>query len=858
MIKKDKSIRQLFIIFFMFSLILAISYSIIEDNFFARGAQKVALQNAVKKTKEREGVFLSFFAQSEKVLYAINNLSIFKEYIKSKKDKKLIENILLSYSASNTNYKDITYIDAKGNEKIKISRLSPNILPYIVKDKNLKNISKSNYFQKIPNKTPSKVWFENFKFDLKNQMPSIKAILPVYKDKKFQGILLIDFFMKDFFKKLTNTPLYDMVVFDNNGYSLYHYQHGKCWGYYKKPKYNMSSEFSKHFDIILSNDLICTDEFVSRKLNTKVDGGIGLILKLKESYAKEQLDIKRKQHITVSFMIFALSMILTFFIIKIFSKTLLNLDQLNTLNHRLKQLSLKKNIILKSSKVGIWEWDYTNDTLTWDSQMYSIYGIKKYKREITYQNWLYMIDPDDLERVEKSLHESIGFHKEFYTYFWITTDDGDKKYIKALGINEYGEDGNVVKVVGTNQDVTDLKLAEQKYRTILELASDGVHIVDEDGYLIEHSKNFADTLGYSDDELKGMHVSEWDVAFTPEQIAKILPNLLYSSQTFETKQKRKDGTIVDVQISAKGIMINNKRHLYASQRDITKNKKYEQKILEQSHELQQKNDLLNTQYKELEESEQKIKKINESLEKMVEKKTEENFKQFQILQHQSKLASMGEMIGAIAHQWRQPLNALGIRIQKLKFNYHKNQIDEDFILKFIDENKQTIEFMSKTIDNFRSFFRVDKAKSEFDVRESIEDVTNMITAQLKHHNISLEIIGDTFVIDGYKTEFQQVILNIVSNAKDILIKKNITDPKITIKLYHDNLVTIEDNGGGIEFDILDRVFEPYFTTKEQGEGTGMGLYMSKMIIEDNMNGKLYASNNEFGAIFIIEMSGEKG
>jgi len=246
------------------------------------------------------------------------------------------------------------------------------------------------------------------------------------------------------------------------------------------------------------------------------------------------------------------------------------------------------------------------------------------------------------------------------------------------------------------------------------------------------------------------------------------------------------------------------------------------------------------------------KDYKENLEAKVQEEIKLRREQEKVLVQQSKLASMGEMIGAIAHQWRQPLNELSIRIQKLKYNYAKEQIDEKFISEFIQKNKKTIDFMSKTIDDFRNFFRIDKQKNNFSLKIAIEEVINIQSAQLKNYNIDLKFTGEDYTYTGFKTEFQQVIINLISNAKDALVSNNINEPKIKIELKK-NIITVEDNGGGIEDKILDRIFEPYFTTKEQGKGTGIGLYMSKMIIEDNMNGKISMENKNDGVSVTIDL-----
>jgi signal transduction histidine kinase len=254
---------------------------------------------------------------------------------------------------------------------------------------------------------------------------------------------------------------------------------------------------------------------------------------------------------------------------------------------------------------------------------------------------------------------------------------------------------------------------------------------------------------------------------------------------------------------------------------------------------------------------EKIKNHNKTLEKQVEEKTKQNIKQLELIQQQSKLASMGEMIGAIAHQWRQPLNTIATSIQNLKYDYKEGKLNnEDFIDNFIQKNKKTIKFMSKTIDDFRSFFRVDKEKVDFKVKEATQAVIDMQSAQLKDHHIKVNISGEEFLINGFLNEYQQVILNIINNAKDALIDAHIENPIINITLKNKKIL-IQDNAGGIPNNIIDRIFEPYFTTKEQGKGTGIGLYMSKMIIENNMGGTLSVKNGNGGALFVIEFDNQK-
>jgi len=241
-------------------------------------------------------------------------------------------------------------------------------------------------------------------------------------------------------------------------------------------------------------------------------------------------------------------------------------------------------------------------------------------------------------------------------------------------------------------------------------------------------------------------------------------------------------------------------------------------------------------------------KINESLQEIQKKD--------KLLAQQSKMAAMGEMVGSIAHQWRQPLNALAGSIQLIELDYEDELVSDEYISTFIKDNMKLVNFMSNTINDFRNFFRIDKIKQTFDIQKSIESTLSLISAQLEEKNISITITSaEKYEISNLESEFKQVVLNIINNAKDEFNKDNL-DNAINIRINKiDNAINIqiEDNAGGIPEDIISRIFEPYYTTKEQGDGTGLGLYMSKMIIETNMSGKLTAYNNESGAVFEISL-----
>jgi len=225
-----------------------------------------------------------------------------------------------------------------------------------------------------------------------------------------------------------------------------------------------------------------------------------------------------------------------------------------------------------------------------------------------------------------------------------------------------------------------------------------------------------------------------------------------------------------------------------------------------------------------------------------------------MLLHQSRLAKSGEMIANITHQFRQPLNNLSYILMNLKKRYKNQKLDEVYFDKKVTQANEQLEFLSKTIDDFKEFYIPSKKKENFSIKEAIDNSITILSADFKKSNIQVQINFNTYEdikINGIKNELSQVILAILSNAKDIL--KNISEPCIKIDISSTDAevkIEIEDNGGGIKKKNLEKVFEPYFTTKE--EGTGIGLYLVKLIVEKSFDGKIRVQNSKEGAKFTLE------
>lgn len=231
--------------------------------------------------------------------------------------------------------------------------------------------------------------------------------------------------------------------------------------------------------------------------------------------------------------------------------------------------------------------------------------------------------------------------------------------------------------------------------------------------------------------------------------------------------------------------------------------------------------------------------------------------QEKLLIQQSKLASMGNMIGNIAHQWRQPLAEINAILISLQVRYMYGDLDGEVLNTQIEKCNKITDFMSNTISDFQNFFKPSKEKEEFCVYEACHKAAMILHSSLKHHAISFEFNDEKSQrVLGYPNEFSQAFLNILSNAKDVLIERKVPNPKITVTIKSGEqyvLVKVQDNGGGIAPENIDRIFEPYFTTKHAKQGTGIGLYMCKTIIEGNMDGIVTAQNIDGGACITIKL-----
>lgn len=412
---------------------------------------------------------------------------------------------------------------------------------------------------------------------------------------------------------------------------------------------------------------------------------------------------------------------------------------------------------------------------------------------------------------------SITFLNHDYNAYLSRESESKGKLLYLIDVTRYSSVESQLK-----ESVNDLLSKKEELQAVFDLAANGISILNQQGMFVYANKFFQDMMGYTMKEL-----------LKESCISLSAPEYAQASQ-IAVKQAIKEGSIQNfrkVCITKSGIHLNasmslsylkSRKEIVMITSDITQDIEYQEELKRQ-------------------------------VEMEVAKRTE----QYEIMCHQSRLAAMGEMIDSIAHQWRQPLNSLGLIVQGLKHMSRSNTLEKEPLMEVEGEIMEKIHYMSQTIDDFSGFFRISKTKESFSVLHSIEDALRLIDVQLKSNKIKVNIDYKEELsaeVIGFPNEFKQVIMNIVHNAVIAIIKTSQTKGCIDITLNSTGKklnICIIDNGGGIAEANLDKIFDPYFTTRENG--SGIGLYMSKVIVEHHMQGHLNVSNYKDGTKFCIEL-----
>lgn len=411
--------------------------------------------------------------------------------------------------------------------------------------------------------------------------------------------------------------------------------------------------------------------------------------------------------------------------------------------------------------------------------------------------------------------------------------------------------GNMVSLISTALEsqhsyvvmvhaLEQVRLAEARYRSIFENAVEGMFRISRAGRYLAANPSLAHMMGYaSPEELMAAIGEVQGIYLFQEQRVEMMRRLEQQGTIsgYEVQVYRKDRSVIWLSVNARAVRDANDAVLYydGSAENIDQRKKAEEA---------------------LRQSEQRYRQLSESLEQRVRQSVDELRQKDQILIAQSRQALMGEMIANIAHQWRQPLNLLGLLAQELPLRIRQGSCDLECVEASTKKSMNLIRHMSKTIDDFRFFFLTDQGKEKYRVLENIHRTVSLVEGSLDPLKIRIAIEAEIDpVLDGYPNDFTQVLVNLINNAREAFEHSRPEHPEIAIRVTGrdgETVVTVTDNAGGIPPELLDKIFEPYFTTKGPA-GTGIGLFMSKTIIEKKMHGTLRVRNVAKGAEFTIRI-----
>lgn len=386
-----------------------------------------------------------------------------------------------------------------------------------------------------------------------------------------------------------------------------------------------------------------------------------------------------------------------------------------------------------------------------------------------------------------------------------------------------------------------LKTSEDRFRKVFNSTYDAILLHDEHGTILDCNDKMLELYGVRRSEAATFSL-ERDYAAPdnpPGKQAEYWRDVMAGEDRFfEWKARRPhDGSSFYVEVYLRRLRLADRNVILSNVRDVTERKRVLAALAARQEE---------------------ISALNRDLARRVREETEKNRQKDILLVNQTRLAAMGEMIGNIAHQWRQPLNALSILLANMRFEYEG--ACEDDLQNLLTAHQQAdaiLRRMSTTIDDFRNFFKPDKQREPFLVVEAISDALLLIEASLTQHGVAVHFVArHNPRVQGFRGEFSQVMLNLLSNAKDAILAARPPGGCITIRVmarHGQAVIHVADNGGGIPDAIRERIFDPYFTTKSDHGGTGLGLYMSKTIVEDHLHGALTATNVREGVRLTIRI-----
>lgn len=509
-IKNVASTRQIYLKFFIFSILLVSIYVFVDYLFYANQTKRFAIQDGLLKIREKEKVLNNFLKDSQNNLLALKENQQFQTYLHTKKNLNDINNIFYTFVKSQSNIMQLRYINKNGLEVVRIDKNQNGTL--IIEKKALQDKSSRYYFQDSLKKPLEQVWFSPLDLNIENGKvqipynPTIRAILPLKKNNTFDGILIINYFMKDFLDQFVDISFYDAILFDSNGYILKHPNTTKEWGFYKDNQLTLKDDpqYAKEFTNLISHTQVITSEFVSHTLQTPIQNRLHLLLKLKQSYLHKEKTEQLEHYIIVSGITFLMSLALTIFIG----------NNIFSLFKFIKKQALEQNTLLSLFDKGdsvLFKWNNdTNSTIDYvSSNVENLLGYTKKEfmdSKITYTDCIFK---DDLHNVIEEINAGKNSKHDFFRHkpYRVITKSGEIKWVLDYTVIEKDIDGKIIHLIGYIIDISEHEKTKRNLEKFID-TQDNIVILTDGKEINFANKKFFTFLGYHDlEEFKTYHKS---------------------------------------------------------------------------------------------------------------------------------------------------------------------------------------------------------------------------------------------------------------------------------------------------------------------------------------------------------------
>ncbi len=499
-------------------------------------------------------------------------------------------------------------------------------------------------------------------------------------------------------------------------------------------------------------------------------------------------------------------------------------------------LQRQVELALSGSRDGLWDWDIANDTLYFSPRWKEMLGYMDDELDNDSSTWLERVHPDDKGIVDRAVQCTLDGETDVYeAKYRLRHKDGHWIWIYDRGKALYNDNGKAIRLVGTDTDIS----AEINLTTKLSEFNDSLE------------SKIEEAIGGLKKAQAQAKLGSWQLDIENDK-------LLWSDETyniFELPHTADMATYENFLIAIHPDDRETVNGAYLKSLDTREPYEIIHRLMMADGRIKYVKEHCETRFDEEGTPLVSMGTIQDiTAEYMAQEALRHRDK---MMFRQSRLAQMGEMISMIAHQWRQPLNAISMTTATMTHKVSEGKYDKAFFESRLERISAYVQHLSDTIEDFRNFFKPDKEKQEISFSEIVDDALGFLKPGLESNSITVQKECDSKArMMTYTNELLQVVLNLIKNAEDVLVQNKTKEPLITIRCYDDkekSILEIEDNAGGIDESILDKIFDPYFTTKEQHNGTGLGLYMSKVIIQEHCEGTLSVANSAKGACFRIIM-----